>query len=240
MKTVFSFFIWFYFIILFIVFFVIIFLAFLVTFPFDRYRKIPNYILSWMAWFMMKGSPGWKITMQGLEHYDPSKPTIFVGNHQSFLDMALIYQLPWQMKWVSKQSLAYIPVMGWLVWLTGHLTINRSKKSAVKRLSSLVKPLKDNVPVMIFPEGTRSTDGELKPFKNGAFLLAKEYGFRIQPIVIDGGHIALRSGSKLVEPKVNFSLSILEPISSENFESMQSLKTHTYDLIAKELKRIRA
>lgn len=189
---------------------------------------------------MMKASPFWNIQMQGLDYYDPNESTIFIGNHLSFLDMALIYQLPWQMKWVSKQSLAFIPVMGWMVRLTGHLTINRSKKSALKRLSNLVQPLNDKVPVMIFPEGTRSLDGELKTFKNGAFLLAKEYDFKLQPIVVDGGHIALRSGSKLVEPKVDFKISILPAIESKNFEDMNSLKKHAHGIIKKELERMRS
>ncbi len=240
MRGFFSVFVWVYYVVLFLLFFIIILFAFILTFPFDKYRKIPNRILAVMATLMMKASPFWSIQMEGIGNYNPSEPTIFVGNHLSFLDMALIYQLPWQMKWVSKQSLAFIPVMGWMVWLTGHLTINRSKKSALKRLSNLVQPLNDKVPVMIFPEGTRSLDGELKAFKNGAFLLAKEYDFKLQPIVVDGGHIALRSGSKLVEPKVDFKISILPAIESENFEDMKSLKEHTHTLIKKELERIRS
>ena len=240
MRGFFSVFVWVYYVVLFLLFFIIILFAFIITFPFDKYRKIPNRILAVMATLMMKASPFWSIQMEGIGNYNPSEPTIFVGNHLSFLDMALIYQLPWQMKWVSKQSLAFIPVMGWMVWLTGHLTINRSKKSALKRLSNLVQPLNDKVPVMIFPEGTRSLDGELKAFKNGAFLLAKEYDFKLQPIVVDGGHIALRSGSKLVEPKVDFKISILPAIESENFEDMKSLKEHTHTLIKKELERIRS
>ena len=192
-----------------------------------------------MAKLMMKASPGWKINIEGAEKFDPEIPTVFIANHQSFLDMALTYHLPWQMKWVSKRSLALIPVMGWLVWLTGHLTINRSSKSALKRLDNLVQPLKDKIPVMIFPEGTRTLDGDLKRFKNGAFLLAHEYGFNIQPMVLNGGHIAMRSGSKIVEPNVNFSISILDPIPTSEFKDINTLKDHAYQLIDKELKRIR-
>ncbi|HAW80847.1 MAG TPA: 1-acyl-sn-glycerol-3-phosphate acyltransferase, partial [Balneola sp.] len=88
------------------------------------------------------------------------------------------------------------------------LTINRKSKSALKRLDNLVQPLRDKIPVMIFPEGTRTLDGDLKRFKNGAFLLAHEYGFNVQPMVLDGGHLAMKSGSKIVEPNVNFSISI--------------------------------
>lgn len=239
MRTLFSIYLWTYFVLLFIVFFVIISIVFVVTFPFDKYRKVPNAVLSVMARLMMKASPRWKINISGTEKFDPGQPTVFIANHQSFLDMALTYHLPWQMKWVSKRSLALIPVMGWLVWLTGHLTINRKSKSALKRLNNLVQPLKDKVPVMIFPEGTRTLDGNLKRFKNGAFILAHEYGFRIQPMVLEGGHIAMKSGSKLVDPNVKFSISILDAIETKDFKDIDTLKAHAYQLIDQELERIR-
>ena len=239
MRLLFSIFVFTYFSFLFLTFFIIISIVFLLTFPFDRYRKAPNFTLSIMARFMMKASPWWKMSFEGEEKFDPSKPTIFVCNHQSFLDMAFIYHLPWKMKWVSKRSLTYIPVMGWLVWLTGHLTINRSSKTALKKLDNLVAPLKDLVPVMIFPEGTRTMDGKLKPFKNGAFLLAKEHGFRIQPMVIDGGYHAMPPGSGLLNPKVNFKLKVLDVIESEDFEDMKSLKDHTYQLMKEELQKLK-
>lgn len=227
MKALFSIFVWTYYCLLFLIFFIIISIVFLLTFPFDKYRKAPNYTLSIMARLMMKVSPSWKIDMQDVDKYKPDEPTIFVANHQSFLDMVLIYHLPWKMKWVSKQSLAYIPIMGWLVWLTGHLTINRKKRTALKKLSNLVQPLRDQIPVMIFPEGTRSLDGNLKSFKNGPFLLAKEYGFRLQPMVIDGGYKAMPPGSKILEPDVTFKLRVLDPIEPSRFDSLKELKNHT-------------
>lgn len=240
MRILFSIYLWSYFSFLFAVFFIIISVAFLLTFMFDPYRKIPNWILSKMARLMMKASPNWNIDIQGEDKFDSDIPTVFVANHQSFLDMPLTYNLKWQMKWVSKRSLAFIPVMGWLVWLTGHLTINRKSKSALKKLENLVQPLKDKVPVMIFPEGTRTLDGELKRFKNGAFLLAHEYGFNIQPMVIDGGHKAMRPGTKIVDSKVDFKVSILDPIKTSEFEDINTLKEHAYQLIDKELQRIRS
>ena len=235
MRRLFSIWVFGYFSLLFLIFFFIISMVFLLTFPFDRYRKAPNFTLSIMARLMMKASPGWKMEFEDTEKYDPSEPTIFVCNHQSFLDMAFIYHLPWKMKWVSKKSLTYIPVMGWLVWLTGHLTINRSSKTALKKLDNLVKPLRDQVPVMIFPEGTRTMDGQLKPFKNGPFLLAKEYGFKLQPMVIDGGFEAMKSGSKVLKPKASFRLKVLDAIDPSDFEDMKELKDHTRLLMEQHL-----
>jgi len=235
----FSIFVFTYFSFLFLVFFVIISLVFLFTFPFDKYRKAPNFTLSIMARFMMFASPGWKMEFMGTEKFDASKPTVFVSNHQSFLDMPLIYHLPWKMKWVSKKSLTYIPVMGWLVWLTGHLTINRKSRTALKKLDNLVQPLKDLVPVMIFPEGTRTMDGELKPFKNGPFLLAQEHGFALQPMVINGGYKAMPPGSGKLNPNVNFKLKVLDPIDPSEFEDMRALKEHTRQIMAKHLTELK-
>lgn len=239
MRTLFGIFVYLYFSFLCLLFFVIISLVFLFTFPFDKYRKAPNFTLSIMARLMMKASPWWNIVIHGTENFDPSEPTIFVSNHQSFLDMAVIYHLPWKMKWVSKRSLTYIPVMGWLVWLTGHLTINRTSKTALKKLDNLVEPLKDLVPVMIFPEGTRTMDGKLQPFKNGAFMLAKAHGFKIQPMVINGGFKAMPSGSNKMNPKVNFEVQVMDPINPEDFEDMKELKDHTRMLMEQQLKKLK-
>lgn len=188
---------------------------------------------------MMHISPNWKITIEGVEKFDKTKPTIFIANHESFLDIPLLYQLPWTMKWVVKHSMTYIPVMGWMVKLTGQLTINRSNKSAMKKLSNLVKPLKDLVPVMIFPEGTRSLDGEVKSFKNGAFLMAMEHDFNLQPIVIDGAHEALKSGSSLLSTKAKFKISVLDPINVKEFKTMDKLKSHSRTVIIEEKKRLK-
>ena len=230
-RTLFSIYVWIYYSILFISFFCIISVAYIFTTPFDRYNKFTNRLLGKMAWWMIHASPGWKIQMEGIHKYNPQKPTIFVANHQSFLDIPLVFQLPWKMKWVVKHSMAYIPVMGWMVKLTGQLTINRGSKSAVKRLDKLVQPIKDLVPVMMFPEGTRSLDGAIKTFKNGAFILAKEHGFMIQPMVIDGAYSALVSGSSLFGTHAMFKLKVLDVIDPNNFDSMTALRDHTRQVI---------
>lgn len=238
-KVLFTIFVIFYFWFLFLVFFVLILLVFLLTFPFDKYRKAPNFTLSLMARCMMKASLGWKIEIDGAEKFNPDEPTIFVANHQSFLDMAVIYHLPWKMKWVAKKSLTYIPIMGWMVWLTGHLTIDRKSKTAIKRLSNLLQPLKDNVPVMIFPEGTRTLTGQLKPFKSGAFLLAHKYNFKLQPMVLDGSSEAMPPGFKALNPSIVFKLKVLDAIDVNNFESPTELRNYTHQLMEKELNKIR-
>lgn len=224
---------------LFFIFFILISIVFLFTFPFDKYRKIPNFVLSVMARCMLKASPYWDINIEGSEKYNPDEPTVFVANHESFLDVVLIYHLPWKMKWVVKQDMAYIPVMGWMVWLTGQLTIDRKSKTALKRLSNLIEPLKNKIPVMIFPEGTRSKDGKLKPFKNGAFLIAKEYGFKLQPMVITGGYKAMPPGMRALNPNANFKLRVLDTIDPNKFENVRALRSFTQQVMEEQLKKIK-
>jgi 1-acyl-sn-glycerol-3-phosphate acyltransferase len=188
---------------------------------------------------MLRVNPLWSITIEGVEKYKGLEPTVFVANHQSFLDLPLIYMLPWKMKWVAKKELFQIPILGWLVSITGHLSVDRGKRTAINRLDNLVEPLKDNLPVMIFPEGTRSPNGELRRFKSGAFMLAKENGFKVQPMVVNGGHRALPSNSWKLGLRQHFHLSVLDPIDPNNFDSINQLKNHVYEIIEQELNRIR-
>lgn len=188
----------------------------------------------------MKINPGWEFIIRGA---DPSKienPTIVVANHQSFLDMPLIYLLPWSMKWVAKKSLFKIPILGWIIFMTGHIGIDRESRRSIKKLDTLVKPIQSGIPGMIFPEGTRTTDGEVKPFKNGAFMLARRYNFQVLPVVLEGGYEAMPAGSWKVNVKQKFTLSVLEPLSSEDYHSVESLKDDVYNLISRELRRIRS
>lgn len=238
MRTVFSIFVWMYYSFCMILFFGLITISYLIIFPFDRYLKFPNRIVKILGKLMMYFNPFWKFTIRGVEKYNRDRPTIFIANHQSFLDLPLLYLLPWTMKWVTKKSLLYIPILGWIIRMTGHLSIDRSKKTAVNRLHNLVQPLQDNVPVMIFPEGTRTPDGNLQSFKNGAFLLAYEHNFAIQPIVIYGPYQVQPTGEWRFQMKQHFVVSVLDAVDPSSFEKMDKLKQYCHSLIAEELERI--
>jgi len=233
-ARIFTVYMWSFYVLIFLFFFILISITFVLTFWFDPYRKITNRELGWMAWFMVHPWPAWKIHIEGAELIQKDKPTIFVSNHESFVDIPLIYQLPIRMKWVVKHSMTYIPVMGWMVKLTGQLTINRSKRSAIKKLERLVKPLRSGVPVMLFPEGTRSVNGQLQPFKNGAFLLELEHGFDIQPMIVEGAFEALRPGSSVFNPKAELKVKVLPVIPINDFGSMSELKDYVFNEMARE------
>lgn len=238
MKTLFSIGVWVYWAICIILFFLIICLVYLVTYPFDRYHRLPNVCLKGLAWVMLKAVPGWSFEIRGAANHKLSEPTIVAANHQSFLDMPLFYLLPWRMKWVVKKDLFKIPIFGWMIFMTGHLAIDRRKLRSFKKLDQLIQPIQAGIPAMIFPEGTRTTDGKLRPFKKGAFKLAKQYNLNILPLIMSGGHQAMPAGTWKVAFKQHFVLSIMDPISADEYETASELKDAVYSLIHKELESL--
>ncbi len=238
MRTIFSILMWIYWTTCFFFFFLVVLLLFLFTSPFDRYRRIPNKALGGLAWAMIKINPGWKFTVRGADRNKVSEPTLVVANHQSFLDMPMTYLLPWNMKWVSKKSLFRIPVLGWIIAMTGHIAIDRRSRRSVKKLDKLVEPIKNGIPGMIFPEGTRTVDGSLKSFKNGAFVLSKEYNLKVLPIVLSGGYRAMTPGTWKFNPRQHFTISVLDPLNPEDFDDFRELRNKTRECIKKELDAI--
>jgi len=239
MRTIFGIIVWIYWAVCIILFFMVVSVLYLVTWPFDRYRRIPNRALKGLAWLMLKVNPGWSIDIRGADPAKIDKPTIVVANHQSFLDLPLLYLLPWTMKWVAKKDLFKIPIFGWIIYMTGQIGIDRESARSVKKLAKLVEPIQRGIPGMIFPEGTRTRDGDLKHFKNGAFKLALRYNFRILPIVLDGSYQAMPSGSWKVGFRQPFTISVLDPIEPGPEETEQELKQRVFMLIEQELHLLR-
>ena len=234
-KTFFSIILWIYWAVCIIFFFFLVSLLYLLTFPFDRFNVIPNRVLKGLAWMMMRVNPGWSVDISGIDPAKIAEPTIVIANHQSFLDLPLLYLLPWRMKWVAKKGLFRIPIFGWIIFMTGQLGIDRKSMRSARKLDALIRPIKASIPVMIFPEGHRSRTGQIQPFKNGAFKLARKYNFNILPVVLKGGFDAMPAGSWRVAPKQKFSISVLNPVKSGQFSSASELKEHVFALIESEM-----
>lgn len=235
MKTLFSIILWIYWAICIIGFFGIVTVLYFVTFPFDRFNTITNRMLKGLAWIMLKVNPCWTIDIEGAHPEKIAEPTIVIANHQSFLDLPLSYLLPWSMKWVSKRGLFRIPILGWIIYMTGQLGIDRKSMKSAKKLDELVAPIQAGIPAMIFPEGTRSRKSNLLPFKNGAFKLAKKYNFRVLPIVLQGGKEAMPAGSWRVAPHQKFKITVLDPLDPGEYNSVTELKDTAFSLIQEEL-----
>ena len=129
-----------------------------------------------------------KVRIQGTSNIDPNRSYIFMANHQSNFDiLALFAGLPIQFRWLAKAELFKIPIFAHGMRGCGYISIDRSnRESAFKSIREAADKIKNGASVMIFPEGTRSLDGKLLPFKKGGFVLALDSGVPIVPMVITG------------------------------------------------------
>ena len=240
MRIVTSSLLWAYWTICFHLCLLIVLVLFIVTYPFDPYRRIPNRALKLLAWLVMKPVPTWNIEIQGADIKEITEPTLVVANHQSFLDMPLLYLLPWNMKWLTKKSLLRIPVLGWLIAMTGHIPIDRQSLRSFKAMDAMVDPIKKGMPGMIFPEGTRTKDGSVGLFKRGAFVLAEKYNFQVLPVVLEGGHRGMPRGAWKFRFHNKFVVSVLKPVNPSDFEDADDLRNYVQHKIEEELDSIQA
>jgi 1-acyl-sn-glycerol-3-phosphate acyltransferase len=144
-------------------------------------------------------NPFWKFRWSGVRIHDPRRPYVAVANHESLADIFLLSHLPWEMKWMSKDAIFRIPVMGWMMRMAGDVMVSRGDPaSRLRALEQARDRLRKKVSVMIMPEGTRSTTSELLKFHDGAFRLAIEAGVPILPIALAGTRHCIAKGSLLV------------------------------------------
>jgi 1-acyl-sn-glycerol-3-phosphate acyltransferase len=196
------------------------------TGAFDRELKWLHMYTSAWAYHYVKLLPLWKTRFSGVHHIQDGKPYVLVANHQSLGDILVLFGLFKHFKWVSKASIFKVPFIGWNMYLNDYVGLVRGDKDSItKMLDDCRAHLRAGSSVMLFPEGTRSTDGELKPFKHGAFSLAKEFGVPVVPIVIDGTRDALPKHGLVFRQTtpVQIRVHVLEPISPDAGEDARAL-----------------
>ncbi|MBN1603881.1 MAG: 1-acyl-sn-glycerol-3-phosphate acyltransferase [Chitinispirillaceae bacterium] len=135
------------------------------------------------------GVAGIKVIVNGKEKLDKNKRYVFISNHQSGLDIPILFKgISENICFIAKKELFMIPVFGWGLYSTGHIWIDRGNaRKAHRSIENAVKRLKkDNVSLILFPEGTRSSDGKVAPFKQGSFSLALKAGVSVVPVGIRG------------------------------------------------------
>jgi 1-acyl-sn-glycerol-3-phosphate acyltransferase len=145
---------------------------------------------------------GARVEYVGLEHARSRLPCIFIANHQSSVDIwALVSVLPAPTRFVAKQSLFRLPVLGWAMAAGGFISIDRADRArAIRSLHIAAERVRSGRPVILFAEGTRSRDGTLRPFKKGPFHLALAARVPVVPVAISGSWEVLRPGTARLRP----------------------------------------
>jgi 1-acyl-sn-glycerol-3-phosphate acyltransferase len=132
----------------------------------------------------------------------PGGPAVYAANHTSTLDILVVFgYLPVDFRIVFKQSVGFIPILGWSIWLGGHVPIDRSHPfRARKSLERAARRIAGGTNVVLFPEGTRSPDGRIGLFRRGSFSLAIEAGVPVVPVSLVGVKAVVPSGIPSVRP----------------------------------------
>jgi 1-acyl-sn-glycerol-3-phosphate acyltransferase len=141
---------------------------------------------------------GVKVELKGSERIQEKVPRVYMANHCSYFDIfALLSALPVDFKFIVKQELMTIPIFGHAMKRAGYIGIERAEpRKALKSMHEAAERIRNGASVLIFPEGTRSDDGRLQPFKPGGFHLALKSGCDIVPITIKGSHRIVPKGSR--------------------------------------------
>jgi 1-acyl-sn-glycerol-3-phosphate acyltransferase len=166
-------------------------------------------------------NPFWEIEVDGAFPENPRNPYVCVSNHLSQGDPPIIARVPWEMKWVAKAELFRLPFAGWLLRMSGDIPVDRRDRDS--RANTLVQArdyLQKKCSVMFFPEGTRSRDGRVHRFADGAFRLAIREGVPVLPIAIDGTRAALPKHSIWFEPNPEtIRVRVLPPVDTSGYDA---------------------
>jgi 1-acyl-sn-glycerol-3-phosphate acyltransferase len=198
---------------------------FLVTLPFDRRRVLLHlYCCAWGSLYV-EANPFWSVRVLGREKLPRRGPAVLVANHLSLLDILVLYELFRPFKWVAKAELFRVPIVGWTMWLNDYVRVWRGDAESVRRmLEHSRRHLARGSPVLLFPEGTRSRDGHLQRFKDGAFRLALDAGCPVFPIALHGTFEALPKTGLTIQKGMRATVRILDPISPREHASVAELR----------------
>jgi len=206
---------------------------------FDRKGKLANQLSRLWTWLILKTS-GIRLNIQGLEHLDSQRPYIFMANHQSNMDIPVLVQSlsKFQLRWIAKKELAFVPFFGWALWGSRHILVARGDPSEARAtLRKAQKKLAEGASIILFPEGTRGTEGVLLPFKRGGFLLALRTKTPLVPVTLNGSGMVLPRGDWRIRAG-EIEVIIGEPVSLEHYQirNLSQLLSQTRGMIESNLK----
>ncbi|MCP5496711.1 MAG: 1-acyl-sn-glycerol-3-phosphate acyltransferase [Leptospiraceae bacterium] len=217
-------------------------LIWLVTFLFDRRLVILHIFTSFWASLYTWLNPLWRVTINGRERIYSKRTYIIVSNHQSLVDILVLFRLFVHYKWVSKIEIFKVPLIGWNMVLNRYIKLNRGSTASNREMMlACEKTLEAGSSILMFPEGTRSPDGEIRSFKKGAFELALKTKKSILPIAIEGSSKALPKKGFILKGKHQIRVQVLDEIPYQNFanDSVDTLTEKVHLIIKDEIERIR-
>ncbi len=167
---------------------------------------------------------GAKLEVQGLENLSKDQSYIFVSNHQSTIDIPTLFMaLPWDTRFVAKKQLKYVPMLGWYMWAAKFVFIDRANhREAVRSLDEAGQQIRGGISIIVFPEGTRSDDRKVHPFKKGPFALAMKARVPVVPVAIEGSGALMPKNSWQITPGP-IRVRVGKPIAPEHFENNREL-----------------
>ena len=209
------------------------------TYPFQKSRRIVHEMSRYLALSFLLPFPR---RVEGLENVDRKARYVIVLNHQAMVDIGALYNVPLNFRWVSKREVFKTPFFGQYLVLHGDICINRGRAS--EALEQMVRDgklwISRGASVAVFPEGTRSKDGEIHRFKAGAFTLAKEAGVEILPVVLDGTKTLIKKNA-LFNWGNRITIRVLPPVSAGRVAAAETheLMQEVHDAMCAALAEIR-
>jgi 1-acyl-sn-glycerol-3-phosphate acyltransferase len=222
------------------VMFPIALLIWAVTLPFDRRKRLLHQFTCFWASLYTWFNPAWRVRVEGREKIRPEATYLMVANHQSLLDILVLFRIFAHFKWLSKIENFRVPLIGWNMSLNRYIKLRRGDPASVQKMFERCRrTLREGSSIMVFPEGTRSPDGRMRAFKTGAFELAKSTQTPILPIALEGTANALPKRGFVLQGRHRIRLTILDEVPPESFahESVDQLTAGVRETIAKTLAR---
>lgn len=220
------------------VFFVGALIVYVITLPFDR-RKVLLHLYS-CAWacFYVAINPLWRLETTGRDELPWREPAVIVANHASLVDILVLFNLYRPFKWVSKIEIFKLPFVGWNMSLNGYVPLKRGDRASVETmLARCDELLERGNPVLFFPEGTRSPDGALKAFKDGAFELAVRHDVPLIPIAVHGTAAALPKHGVILKAHIDAKVEVLPALRPADHAGVEGLRDAARERIAAALAR---
>jgi 1-acyl-sn-glycerol-3-phosphate acyltransferase len=196
-----------------------------VTWPFDRRRVVLHLYSSAWAVFYVRLNPLWRLHTTGRALLPWHGAAVLVANHASLIDILVLFDLFRPFKWVSKAEIFRVPLIGWNMRLNGYVPLVRGRAESVRRMMAHCgELLAAGSPVLLFPEGTRTDDGELRAFKDGAFELAVRHQVPVFPIAVHGTRRALPKHGLVLRDHVDARVQVLPALCPADFADAAGLR----------------